>query len=263
MKKFSLKGYSAKKIAQASLWSVLILFVLILLSLARSEQDDMLCRDVDIRMKPELELIFTDWDDVAKMITGDGNVASMQGKPIKTFHVGDLEKTLELSPYIRNAEVYTQIDGVLSIEVEQRQPLFRVFRQNSAGYYVDLDGKKMPLSTKYTARVFVLRGAIVEQYNGNDSIKTPVLNEAFQLITALNKKEFWREQIEEIQVDKKGEFTLIPKVGNQKILLGNADQLDDKLYKLHLFYKHAMNRVGWSTYKVINLKYSGQVVCEK
>jgi len=263
MKKISLKGYSTKKIVQVTLWSTLILFVLILLGMARSEQEDMLCRDVDIRMKPELEVLFTDWDDVAKIITGDGNVASMQGKPIKSFPVGDLEKNLELSPYIRNAEVYTQMDGVLSIEVEQRQPLFRVFRQNSAGYYVDMDGKKMPLSSKYTARVFVLRGAVAEQYNGNESIKSQVLQEAFHLITALNKKGFWREQIEEIQVDRKGEFTLIPKVGNQKILLGTAEQLDDKLHKLHLFYKHAMNRVGWSTYKVINLKYSGQVVCEK
>lgn len=263
MKKLNLKGYSTKKIVQLTLWSALVLFVLILLGLARSEQEEMLCRDVDIKMKPELEVIFTDWDDVAKMITGDGNVASMQGKPLKTFHVGDLEKTLELSPYIRNAEVYIQMDGVLSIEVEQRQPLFRVFRQNSGGFYVDVEGKKMPLSPKYTARVFVLRGAIAEQYNGNDSIKTPVLQEAYELMTALNAKEFWRQQIEEVQVDKQGEFTLIPKVGNQKILLGTADQLDDKLYKLHLFYKHAMNRVGWSTYKVINLKYSGQVVCEK
>jgi len=263
MKKFSFNGYSAKKSVQAILWVCLIVFAVVLLSMARSEQEDMLCRDVDIRMKPELEIIFTDWDDVAKMITGDGNVASMQGKPIASFPVGDLEKTLELSPYIRNAEVYAQMDGVLSIEVEQRQPLFRVFRQNSAGFYVDLDGKKMPLSTKYTARVMVLRGAVAEQYDGNDSIKSPVLKEAYQLMTALNEKEFWRQQIEEVQVDSKGEFTLIPKVGNQKILLGKADELDDKLYKLHLFYKHAMNRVGWSTYKVINLKYSGQVVCEK
>ena len=214
-------------------------------------------------MKPELELYFTGWDDVAKIITGDGNVASMQGKPMTAFNVGDLERTLELSPYIRNAEVYAQHDGTLSIEVEQRKPLFRVFRQNSSGYYVDTEGKKMPLSDKYTARVFVLRGAIGETYDGNDSIKTESLQNAYRLISALGKKEFWNMQIDEIQLDDKGEFTLIPKVGDHKILLGSPENLDEKLHNLRLFYKHAMNRVGWSTYKVINLKYSGQVVCEK
>lgn len=257
------KGYSGKRIAQLSIWSFLILFVLILLGMAKSEQEDTLCSNVDIQMKPKYELLFTGWDDVAKMITGDGNVSALQGKPLSMFHVGELEQTLELSPYIRNAEVYTQMDGTLSIEVEQRQPLFRVFRQNSSGYYVDKDGKKMPLSPKYTARVFVLRGAIQEGYDGNDSIKTEKLQQAYELMSALNEKEFWRLQIDEVIVDTKGEFTLIPKVGNHRIVLGTADKLEEKLYNLRLFYKHAMNRVGWTTYKVINLKYSGQVVCEK
>jgi cell division protein FtsQ len=210
-----------------------------------------------------LEVLFTDWDDIAKIITPDGNVSSLQGKPLASFDVGQLETDLESSPYVRNAEVYTQMDGVLSIEVEQRQPVFRVFRQNSSGYYVDKEGWKMPLSSKYTARVMVLRGAITEGYDGNDTIKSETLKQAFALMTALNEKEFWRQQIDEVQVDQKGEFTLIPKVGDQRILLGTADELDEKLHKLRLFYKHAMNRVGWSTYKVINLKYSGQVVCEK
>lgn len=251
------------RIVKVTTWSALLLFVLVLLGFARNKQEEMLCINVDIQMKPALEVLFTDWDDIAKIITGDGNVASLQGKPLSSFDVGALERDLELSPYVRNAEVYTQMDGVLSIEVEQRQPIFRVFRQNSDGFYVDKDGWKMPLSDKYTARVMVLRGAVGEGYDGNDTIRTEGLKQAFALMSALNEKEFWRQQIDEVQVDQHGEFTLIPKVGNQRILIGKPDDLDEKLHKLRLFYKHAMNRVGWTTYKVINLKYSGQVVCEK
>ncbi|MBI1222172.1 MAG: hypothetical protein GC180_06165 [Bacteroidetes bacterium] len=257
------KGYSIKKIVNTAVWTTLILFVVVVLGMARNEQENTLCSNVNIEMKPDYELLFTGWDDVAKMITGDGNVASMQGKPLSTFRVGELEQTLELSPFIRNAEVYTEMDGTLSIEVEQRQPLFRVFRQNSKGYYVDKEGKKMPLSPKYSARVVVLRGVVKENYDGNDSIKTAVLADAYRLINALSENDLWRRQIDEVVVDKQGEFTLIPMVGNHKIVIGSTNNLEEKLHNLRLFYKHAMNRVGWTTYKVINLKYSGQVVCEK
>lgn len=251
------------KIVRIVVWSLLLLGVFVMLGFSDKQQKEMPCINVDIRLKPEMEVLFTDWEDIAKIVTPDGNVSSLQGKALSTFDVGQLEANLEESPYIRNAEVFTQMDGVLSIEVEQRQPIFRVFRQNSSGYYVDKEGRKMPLSSKYTARVMVLRGAIAEGYDGNDTIRSETLKQAFLLMTALNEKEFWRQQIDEVQVDLKGEFVLIPKVGDQRILLGSADNLDEKLYNLRLFYKHAMNRVGWSTYKVINLKYSGQVVCEK
>lgn len=251
------------KVMRMTVWGLLLLAVFVMLGFSNKEQKEMPCINVDIRLKPEMEVLFTDWEDIAKIVTVDGNVSSLQGKPLATFDVGQLEADLELSPYIRNAEVYTQMDGVLSIEVEQRQPVFRVFRQNSTGYYVDKEGRKMPLSPKYTARVMVLRGAISEGYDGNDTMRSETLKQAFGLMMALNEKEFWRQQIDEVQVDTKGEFTLIPKVGDQRILLGTADKLDEKLHNLRLFYKHAMNRVGWSTYKVINLKYSGQVVCEK
>lgn len=251
------------KIARIVVWSLLLLGVFVMLGFSDKQQKEMPCINVDIRLKPEMEVLFTDWEDIARIVTPDGNVSSLQGQALSSFDVGKLEASLEESPYIRNAEVFTQMDGVLSIEVEQRQPLFRVFRQNSNGYYVDKEGRKMPLSSKYTARVMVLRGAIAETYDGNDTIRSETLKQAFLLMTALNEKEFWRQQIDEVQVDIKGEFVLIPKVGDQRILLGSADDLDEKLHKLRLFYKHAMNRVGWSTYKVINLKYSGQVVCEK
>lgn len=257
------KRWPLFRVLQVFSWTALVLFVLVALGFARKEQDSMLCRDVEIRVQPELEPAFTDWDDIAHLITGDGNVAAMVGKPMFSFDAGELEHKLENDPYIENAEVFKDMDGSLAIEVQQRNPLFRIFRQGSNGFYVDDKGWKMPLSEKYTARVIVVRGYILEGYNGNDSIKTKELLDTYLLVKALNAKEFWRQQIEEIMVDDKGEFTLIPKVGDQRILLGSAENLDEKLYKLRLFYKHAMNRVGWSTYKVINLKYSGQVVCEK
>jgi cell division protein FtsQ len=73
----------------------------------------------------------------------------------------------------------------------------------------------------------------------------------------------WDAQIEQIVVDQKNDIELIPRVGNQRIVLGNADSLEKKMKNLLLFYKKAMPQVGWDTYKTINIKYTNQIVCEK
>jgi cell division protein FtsQ len=61
-------------------------------------------------------------------------------------------------------------------------------------------------------------------------------------------------------VNSDREIELIPRVGNQRILIGNADSLDVKLNNLQAFYKQVLPKVGWDTYKVINVKYTNQVI---
>ena len=39
--------------------------------------------------------------------------------------------------------------------------------------------------------------------------------------------------------------------------------MKEKLEKLKVFYKEGLTKVGWDKYSVINLKYKGQVVCER
>jgi cell division protein FtsQ len=49
-------------------------------------------------------------------------------------------------------------------------------------------------------------------------------------------------------------------VGSEKIFLGGPDMLLDKLDRLKLFYRENMGRQGWNVYKVVNLKFKGQVI---
>jgi cell division protein FtsQ len=61
-------------------------------------------------------------------------------------------------------------------------------------------------------------------------------------------------------VNEQHEIELIPRVGNQRILLGNADSLNTKFKNLLAFYKQALPQVGWVAYKAINIKYINQVI---
>jgi cell division protein FtsQ len=96
--------------------------------------------------------------------------------------------------------------------------------------------------------------------NRVDSLRTPLAKQIFRTADYIRKDSLWSAQIAQIYVDDKHEIELIPRVGNQRILLGNADSLDTKFKNLLAFYKQAVPQVGWVAYKTINIKYTNQVI---
>ena len=74
---------------------------------------------------------------------------------------------------------------------------------------------------------------------------------------------FLKAQIEQVYVDKTGEFELFPRVGNHIIVFGNAEDIDKKFERLLIFYRNGLSKTGWNKYNVINIKYENQVVCSK
>ena len=69
-----------------------------------------------------------------------------------------LEYILVRNSVIKSAQVYYTLDGYFHVEITQRKPVLRIM--SGEGYYVDEDGKIMPLSRKYTSRVVVATGNI-------------------------------------------------------------------------------------------------------
>ena len=52
-------------------------------------------------------------------------------------------------------------------------------------------------------------------------------------------------------------------MGNELLLIGSADSLDDKLHRLEIYYKNILPKVGTEAYDKVNVKYGGQIVCER
>jgi len=104
-------------------------------------------------------------------------------------------------------------------------------------------------------------GFIDEPFSGKiDTLHTEIAREVFATANFIRKDSLWDAQIGQIYVNQDHEIELIPRVGSQRILLGNADSLDAKFRNLLAFYKKALPQVGWDAYKTINIKYANQVI---
>ena len=110
-------------------------------------------------------------------------------------------------------------------------------------------------------------GESVPDIINNDSlISIRKLDDIYRISDYVCYDPLFRSLIGQIYLDKNGDFTLVPLVGDQKIVFGKANsesQVKAKFEKLRTFYHEGMPYVGWHTYSEINVKYDGQIVCKR
>jgi len=170
---------------------------------------------------------------------------------LSSFYLNELEIAFLNHPAIKNAEVYSNQEGMININLQQRKAVVRVKTDNT-DYYLDEEGIKMPLSSEYTSRVLVVTGDVNE--SNHSSI--------FSFVERINNDKFWKSQITQVHFNNK-EVIIITRVGGQKIHFGTLTDVNKKLGNLYQFYKQAMPIKGWQTYSEISLAFNNQIVCTK
>ena len=209
------------------------------------------CNKVQIQVDTQDDLFFINAEMVEKMIFSKED--SLIGKAHEDINIYLLEEFVNEHPNIKKAELYLTLDGILSIDVKQREPLVRVFEGNES-YYLDEEMNQFALSDHYTARVLQVYWDQITEH------RIEILD---PLIDLIDSDKFLKAQITAIVFDKNNELILHPRVGGHKIILGEAENFRNKFEKLKVFYRHGLGKVGWDRYSIINLKYQNQVVCTK
>ena len=174
-----------------------------------------------------------------------------------------MEKVVESDPFVQDAAVYVDQQNNLQLTIIQRNPVLRIMDTNGGNYYMDKEGKKMPDSSNYTARVLVVTGKLPPHTPDVLEKRSNLLKDVFTVWQQLDKDEFLRGFIQQLHVANNGDLMMSPLIGDQIIILGSTRHLEDKLERLKVFYKQAIPYEGWRKYKTINLKYNGQIVCNK
>jgi len=238
-------------------WLISLGGIVVLMSFIELKKSGTVCKDVKIYIPGNQ--YFIDKEEVANILHVSSN--QLIGRHMENINLHDLEKKLNANPFIETAKVYADMDGIISIEISQRVPVLRVMTQYDQDFYVDQHGLKVPLSDNFTAKVIAANGYIDEPFAQRvDTLRTSLVKDIFKTAQFINRDSLWSAQIAQIYVNDHKEIELIPRVGNQRILLGNADSLETKFANLRTFYKKALPMVGWDAYKVINIKYANQVV---
>jgi cell division protein FtsQ len=255
-----LKRINWRAILTVFAWVICLSGLVVLMSFIEGEKKSLVCKDVKVIIPGSQN--FIERAEVDQILIENGG--KLVGRELKEINIQKLEQGLKANPFIRFAKVYADMDGVVKVQISQREPILRIINVAGMDFYVDREGNKIPMSENFTANVLIANGIIYEDFNGRvDTLKTQMGKDLYKTALFIAADTLWNNQIEQLYVNQKNEIEMIPRVGDQKIILGDADSLGIKFSNLYVFYKKALPQVGWRTYKTINIKYTNQVIGEK
>ena len=165
--------------------------------------------------------------------------------------LNELELVLKSNPMIKAAQVCLTVNGEVRADVIQRKPIARVSTNTS--YYIDAEGKFMPLSSNYTARVPLVTGFVDKNS----------LSNMFKIANKIYNDQFLKTHVVEIHQKRDETIVLKIRVLDFEVLFGNLDGLDKKINNFKAFYQKARKDKSLNKYSKVNLQFENQVVCTK
>lgn len=263
-----------KKAGIITLWSILLSGMVVSLGFVEKQEGMLPCQSLDIDIQMSDGNFFVQHEDIRQLLRDRGD--SVVGQPASSINIPAIEHLLESHAAIEEAQVYMTVDGKMKIDIIQRRPVVRIFSGDMESYYLDDKGKLMPLSDNYTANVLVVTGCTGEAYakrymysmedvEGDSALKAQtMLDDIYRLAIFIRNDAFWSAQVQEVHLNAGNELELVPRVGDHRIVFGDATAIEEKFGKLLVFYREGLYSTGWwNDYSTINLKFKDQIVCTK
>lgn len=204
---------------------------------------------------------FVSEKEVEETITKSG-LCQIGSSRLDELDLRAIEEKVKSYNFVSECHAAKDLTGNLVVDIKQNRPLARIFRPNMKSEYLAANGTLMPLSKKYTARVPVLTGEGTYKIKGNYCIEDSLGKQLFDFLIFVESAEFWKAQITQIELDKKNQIAFYTAAGNQRVEIGRADHVEEKLAKLMTFYKEIVPVKGWGKYQRVNIAYNRQIICE-
>ncbi len=179
------------------------------------------------------------------------NYGNLNNVPKEKLVLNTIEKVIEANKMVKSAQVYLTVNGELATKIVQRKPIGRI--EGSSKFYLDDEGKQMPLSMSHSARVPIITGNITGKS----------LEDVYEILKYINEDSFLRKNVIGIHVEAENDYQLKFRMEQFVVNLGGIDGLEEKFNNFKAFYAKANKDKTLEDYNVVSLQFNNQVVCTK
>ncbi|WP_293296441.1 cell division protein FtsQ/DivIB [Allomuricauda sp.] len=204
--------------------------------------------NVTVKFVGESNLYLTE-DAVNKLLIQ--NYGPLKNTPKEQLVLNTIEEILLSNDMVKNAQVYLTVNGELVSKIVQRKPIGRI--EGVSKFYLDDQGKRMPLSKYHSARVPIITGKITGK----------TLEDAYVILDYINQDDFLRKNVIGIHIEEEGNYQLRFRMENFVVNLGGVDNLNKKFKNFMAFYAKAAKDNSLEDYATVSLEFNNQVVCTK
>lgn len=227
----------------------------------RNSRKPLVCKSLDVVIVDSLENDFVNKADVKRFL--DKEYGGYIGTVLDSIDLCRIETIIDGRSAVMKSQAFVTKDGTLHIKVTQRKPIVR-FQKTDGGFYADAEGYVFPLQSSYASYVQIIDGDIpINMKSGHKGeIENPEekiwFNKVMKLVNFIEDSP-WKERIVQIHVGNGGELTLIPREGEEKFIIGQPMNIEDKFARIEKYYTAIAPLER--NYKTINLIFDGQIVC--
>jgi len=230
----------------------------------RNSRRDIVCRGADIVILDSMENNFVSSADIRRYL--DREYGTYVGRPLDSIDLVKVERIIDGRSAVKKSQAYVTKDSMLRVKVTQRKPVVR-FQKSDGGFYADAEGFIFPLQSSYASHVQVIDGAIPlaanSGYKGEvtDPEEKKWLADMMNLVNFIENSRVWKDKIVQISVEKDGDILLVPREGKQIFIFGHPTGIAGKFRKMEMYYTHIVPAKGADTYRKVDLRFDGQIVC--
>ena len=249
-----------QKIVINILWSIAAAALIVLFVVSWKAKSEKQLTDIQVELVGEsAQALFMDEIAIRSILNEQGVKA---GIPLEKINLTQLEKFIEKTEWVKNAEFFINNKLVLEVKIEQRIPIARVFTASGTSFYIDNEGSRLPLKQLTVLNLPVFTGFPTDQLKLSrpDSV---LLKDVLFFAKTIQKDSFFMAQVAQVNIEPNGTFQMVPTLGDHLVLLGTVDQLEDKLNRLFTFYKKVWLVSGVNAYQYIDCRFNHQVVALK
>ena len=152
-----------------------------LVSFADSKQKNKLCNKVIINIQNGGEYKFVDQQTVKDILTERGR-ESFSDKKMGDIDLNYLEKKLKRDQFIKKAQVFKGLSGLVMVKLEQPEPIARIIKGHKS-FYIDNEGKTFSFTRRFTAKVPIVTVDERSRLFSEDSLLLKEEQEIFELLS--------------------------------------------------------------------------------
>jgi len=251
---------------------IIFVILFVLFSKMISKSDKTVCQDFRIEILNVTEETYITSEELMSKVISEYH--ELKGVPMSEISLDKVKEIISSSPFVKRVKVYKSLDASIIAEVEQRDPLVRVFNKVGKAFVIDENGDIMPVPVGKSSHIICASGNIntepdslwgrnVQTLMPSENGLTMMLNSIFIIARALQSDVHFSALISQIYLNEMFELELIPAIGDFSILFGQAVEITEKLEKLYILYTKMLPYMDMSAYKEVDLTLKNQIVLKK
>lgn len=176
------------------------------------------------------------------------------GRRTDSIALAEIEYKMEQLDVVKKCDVWIPADGVLHVLLTEREPIAK-FIKGVNGFYVDADAVIFPLYANYDAPVMTVRAKDL-------SIDKESLMAVSALCLRFKEDPVWGRLIDTLDLDGKGNISMVPSDNDVKVIFGNCKNIEDKILLMNLWKEKLTEEKTGKKYSEVNVGFENRIICK-